>query len=128
MVTVPVPSSIAPHKSVSSNSLSTHSPKNVRVPSLPLMSPTASAGLPPLVIPPQNSLASTTLPHQSQSQPTTPTSAGIGPMRRRVSDKCNLPISAGMCSCAYINVLNRFEIKLGFYYSLGVIYNAFHFS
>lgn len=101
MTSIPVPSSVNTPKSLSSNPLSVHSPKTVRVPSVPLISPSASAGLPPLVIPPAQGLASTGLgsaglPHQSSSTPTTPTSAGgIGPMRRRVSDKCNLPISAG---------------------------------
>ena len=51
----------------------------------------------PIVIPPQLGPASISKPptpqSHSMSQPSTPTS--IGPMRRRVSDKCNLPISAG---------------------------------
>ena len=50
----------------------------------------------PIVIPPQLGPASISKPptpqSHSMSQPSTPTS--IGPMRRRVSDKCNLPISA----------------------------------
>lgn len=50
----------------------------------------------PIVIPPQMGPASISKPptpqSHSMSQPSTPTS--IGPMRRRVSDKCNLPISA----------------------------------
>ncbi|CAC5419517.1 FOXP2_4 [Mytilus coruscus] len=50
----------------------------------------------PIVIPPQLGHTSISKPptpqSHSMSQPSTPTS--IGPMRRRVSDKCNLPISA----------------------------------
>ncbi|XP_055998749.1 forkhead box protein P1-like isoform X2 [Ostrea edulis] len=48
-----------------------------------------SLGIPPSMV---TSLSKPPTP-QSQSQPSTPT--GGGPMRRRVSDKCNLPISAG---------------------------------
>lgn len=55
-----------------------------------------TSGLSPLVIPPhtQSMMTSVSQPPtpQSQSQPATPT--GLGPIRRRVSDKCNLPISA----------------------------------
>lgn len=92
-----VPSSIvSPVKPMSAgnNTLPVHPPKKSSAP--PRMS-TAGAGLAPLVIPPQSSLASVTsaVPGSllSQSQPTTPTGS-LGPMRRRVSDKCNLPISA----------------------------------
>lgn len=48
-----------------------------------------SLGIPPSMV---TSLSKPPTP-QSHSQPSTPT--GGGPMRRRVSDKCNLPISAG---------------------------------
>ncbi|XP_061178799.1 forkhead box protein P1-like isoform X2 [Saccostrea echinata] len=48
-----------------------------------------SLGIPPSMV---TSLSKPPTP-QSHSQPSTPT--GSGPMRRRVSDKCNLPISAG---------------------------------
>ncbi|XP_052780915.1 forkhead box protein P2-like isoform X2 [Mya arenaria] len=79
--------------SLSSASLPTSASKSVKVPTLPHLNHQGShSGLPPLVIPPQGSLSSSSVGHMSQ--PTTPTSGGLGPMRRRVSDKCNLPISA----------------------------------
>ncbi|XP_050412701.1 forkhead box protein P1 isoform X2 [Patella vulgata] len=56
----------------------------VSIPALPLPSPTMTLTLPTT---PTSQISS-----QSMSQPQTPTSAG--PIRRRVSDKCNLPISA----------------------------------
>ncbi|XP_060586742.1 forkhead box protein P1-like isoform X2 [Ruditapes philippinarum] len=92
-----VPSSIvSPVKPLSAgnNSLPVLPPKKSST--MPHLS-TAGSGLAPLVIPPQSSLSSMTSAGPgsllSQSQPTTPT-GGLGPMRRRVSDKCNLPISA----------------------------------
>ena len=67
-----------------------------------------SSGLPPLVIPPQSLLTSVSKPptpqSQPPSQPVTPT--GLGPIRRRVSDKCNLPISAGK-SANYLGIVER---------------------
>ena len=81
--------------SAGNNSLPVLPPKKASA--LPHLS-TAGSGLAPLVLPPQSSLTSITSTGPgsllSQSQPTTPT-GGLGPMRRRVSDKCNLPISAG---------------------------------
>ncbi|KAH3893222.1 hypothetical protein DPMN_017365 [Dreissena polymorpha] len=89
---VPIPSSShSTHKPVIS-SLPLMSQK--MGPKTPLLSPSVSTGLPLLILPPQSPLSSTPVNQHSSSQPTTPTSAGLGPMRRRVSDKCNLPISA----------------------------------
>ena len=73
-------------------------PKVVKPPSaIPHLNPRPH-GLPPLIIPPpqppsMTSVTSHPSQNQSSSQPPTPT--GLGVMRRRVSDKCNLPISAG---------------------------------
>ena len=68
-----------------------------------------SIGLPPLVIPPQSLMTpvskSPTLQSQSSSQPVTPTA--LGPIRRRVSDKCNLPISAGKTFTVKIEIGHR---------------------
>ncbi|XP_053376718.1 forkhead box protein P1-like [Mercenaria mercenaria] len=91
-----VPSSIvSPIKTISAgnNSLPVLQPKKSST--MPQLS-TTNSGLAPLVIPPQSSLSSVTSAGPgsllSQSTPSTPT-GGLGPMRRRVSDKCNLPIS-----------------------------------
>ncbi|KAL4227130.1 Forkhead box protein P4 [Mactra antiquata] len=88
-------SMVSPVKSSSGSTNSLPIPPPKKHSSLSHMNP-VSSGLTPLVIPPHSSI--NPIPSgpgtlQSQSQPTTPT-GGLGPMRRRVSDKCNLPISA----------------------------------
>ncbi|XP_033745372.1 forkhead box protein P1-like isoform X2 [Pecten maximus] len=90
----------SPNKSltVSSNPLKlSHLPLSMSVSAPP--TPVGLVGNPmslPLLIPPplgQTPVSKPSTPlSQASSLPTTPTSAG--PMRRRVSDKCNLPISA----------------------------------
>ncbi|KAK3589495.1 hypothetical protein CHS0354_030618 [Potamilus streckersoni] len=95
-----LPSSSA--SSLSITSLSQRSPPtSISVPSLTSASGVGVASTAStLLIPPPSTLSNTiamstsmSSHQQSSSQPTTPT--GLGPMRRRVSDKCNLPISAG---------------------------------
>ncbi|KAL3851996.1 hypothetical protein ACJMK2_015685 [Sinanodonta woodiana] len=105
VVTSPVSSpSKLPSSSASSQSLTSLSqrspPTSISVPSLTSASGVGVASTTPtLLIPPPSTLStsiamSTSMSshQQSSSQPTTPT--GLGPMRRRVSDKSNLPISA----------------------------------